>query len=866
MRFAAIAALALFGAALTGVAAAAVALPWPQSTVSLWKSDAAVAADPAGTAGFEAIRASGAFVPVASFEPPVHATYLRPVVYWFRLPHPQPWAGWFITVPRDIDSADLYAQSGGAYTHQHFGMMVPYAQRAVARTTPTVQLPAQLDRDAPAYLRVVMQQDEEPVRILNAAAILEADAQVRSEVIYPLLISLSVCVALALANLVIFAFVRDRTLLLYSVTMLGAVFLGLSSRPGLGWISVWPHASLSYFWTATAAQFIYYFLLALFSHRFLRLRTTLPAFSWAIFIALGLYVVLDIALGAGVPDSAFGGHRDDILSVTDPLYLGLILLAGIAAWRTGQRTARFFVFASSGLLIGVSGDQLSYVFPVIGDRSILFPFIGAAWEGTMLFAALADNFNELNRDRDRANKERIEAQRAMIEQAQRHSAESEYAAMHDALTGLPNRRNVELELARLAELTPPPAGTYALAYVDLDHFKVVNDTFGHDAGDQLLVGVAEQLRAVTSLDDIVARIGGDEFLVLMRRDSAAGVAEQAERLREAIAFMRFAWEAQTVPLSASVGLAIVGPGASTPVALMSLADAACADAKESGRNRVQTVSDDISATRARRDMDWVTRITRTFEEERFRVYAQSIVPLFESGGGKRIEALIRMLDPAGAVVLPSHFLPPAERYGLMARIDAWVIAQALAACAQDARDGRIDSLSVNLSGSFLRRPDALEVVQRSIEEQRFPADRLCLEITETVAATSLGDLINMIDVLGGRGVRFSLDDFGTGTSSLALLKRLDVDYVKIDGSFVRDCASDPVDAAVIESIVSLARVLGVKTIAEYVVDDATALRVRNLGVDFGQGWAFDQARPVSDVLRAANPAIGDAERRWIAEA
>lgn len=393
------------------------------------------------------------------------------------------------------------------------------------------------------------------------------------------------------------------------------------------------------------------------------------------------------------------------------------------------------------------------------------------------------------------------------------------------------------------------AATHALAYIDLDHFKVVNDTFGHVAGDQLLVSVAERIRASVGHDDVVARIGGDEFLVLMQSVASMEVAaSRAEDLREAIAFMRVMWEDQTIPLSASIGVAVARPGAADPVALMSLADAACAVAKDAGRNRVHCVADETSAARARRGMDWVGRITRAFDEGRLRLYAQTIVPLDQLRSRERFEVLIRLADVDGKIIEPSAFLPAAERFGLMPRIDGWVMEQALALCAPAARSGRLKSLAVNLSGAFLRLGNAQRMIEQSIESADFPPDLLCLEITETVVATHLGDVIGLMRSLESRGVRFALDDFGTGSSSLALLKRLRLDYVKIDGSFVRDCAKNYVDSAILESIVRLAKLLKIKTIAEYVVDATTAELLRIIGVDYGQGAAFGRAGPIEEAL------------------
>lgn len=741
-------------------------------------------------------------------------------------------------MPRDVSDADLYASVSGKYRRLNFGMLVPYAQRSVARYEPTVQIPENVDAGSIVFLRAVLTYDGDVVRLHSPANILAEDAATRHVVVYPLLVLLSICAALGLANLVLFIVIRDRTRLYYAMMMGAAVLLGLTGRPGLGWALVWTNASVPMLPVAQVALLGYYTCIAIFSRRFLKLQDCHPWLGRAIGIALALYIAADILLQWLIPRTGLGRFGDILSSATDVLYFLVVWVVGVIVWRSGKTSARFYVVAISGVLFGLLVDVVSNF--KIGEASILFPFMGIAWEGTMLFAALADDYVTLAREREQANVERVHA-------AEQRTAEIEYVALHDTLTGLANRRSIELALAALAE-GDASAPCHALAYIDLDHFTVVNDTFGHIAGDQLLVTTAESLRGAVATGDSIARIGGDEFLVLMRDvRSMEDVNERAERLRDTLALMRMVWEGQTVPLSASIGVAVARAGAADPSALMSLADAACAVAKDSGRNRVHCVSDETTAARAKREMDWVGRITKALDENRMRLYAQSIVPLGKPQSGLRFEVLIRLVD-GDNVVEPSAFLPAAERFGLMPQIDAWVIERALALCASAAHSGALRSLSVNLSGAFLRLGNAQRIIEDAIETAGFPPERLCLEITETVVATHLGDVIGLTRALGARGVRFALDDFGTGSSSLALLKRLRLDYVKIDGSFVRDCVSNRIDSAIIESVVRLAKLLQMRAVAEYVADSAIAGVLRELGVDYGQGWAFDKARPLEEVV------------------
>jgi EAL domain-containing protein (putative c-di-GMP-specific phosphodiesterase class I) len=282
---------------------------------------------------------------------------------------------------------------------------------------------------------------------------------------------------------------------------------------------------------------------------------------------------------------------------------------------------------------------------------------------------------------------------------------------------------------------------------------------------------------------------------------------------------------------------------------LALADAACSQAKGAGRNCVHFVLDEFSAQSARSKMDWVTRIAQALEEDRFRLYCQPIVPLDAAAAPEaRVEILVRMLDTDGSIILPSRFIPSAEQYNLIGQIDRRVIALALPALAPMALAGSLQSVSINLSGGTLRDSDLATYILQYIETSGMPPGALCFEITETVAASEYVALKRLMKRLRRIGVRFAIDDFGTGSSSLALLKSISVEYLKIDGSFVRTCATERADVAIIDAIVRLSSALGLQTVAEYVSDDEVVRVLRAIGVTYGQGWAFGKAVPVEELV------------------
>ncbi len=418
-----------------------------------------------------------------------------------------------------------------------------------------------------------------------------------------------------------------------------------------------------------------------------------------------------------------------------------------------------------------------------------------------------------------------------------------WQATHDPLTGLTNRREFERCLGKLLASGQEDGSQHVLLYLDLDQFKIVNDTSGHIAGDELLRQIAALLKPLVRETDTLARLGGDEFGVLLRGCGPIQAENIAHKLREAVQDLRFGWKGKTFRVGVSIGLVTIGPGDPDVSALLSAADAACYLAKDKGRNRVWVhQADDYEIQLRQGEMQWIGRITQAFEEDRFRLYSQRIVPVaLESPGEVYMELLVRMLDEDGRLVLPMAFIPAAERYGLMTTIDRWVVAQALAWLA---KHPDATGLGINLSTQSLGDEEFLGFVLDQFTNNKVPPQRICFEITETSAIANWTRVIHFISALKEKGCRFALDDFGSGMSSFAYLKSLPTDFIKIDGIFVRDMVHDRIDMAMVETINHLGHVMGIRTIAEFVENEETLARLRALGVDYAQGFGIHAPEPL----------------------
>jgi len=432
----------------------------------------------------------------------------------------------------------------------------------------------------------------------------------------------------------------------------------------------------------------------------------------------------------------------------------------------------------------------------------------------------------------------------------RHMARQlSYQASHDGLTGLLNRHEFENLLHHALGTAVSDDRQHALCYLDLDQFKVVNDTCGHGAGDQLLIQLAALLRARLRSSDFLARLGGDEFGVLLDGCPLSKAVSIAEDLRGLVADFRFVWQDRGFDVGVSIGVVPITAATGSVAEALSTADAACYVAKEKGRNRVHVYQpDDLALAKHHGDMEWAQRVARAVEEGRLSLYCQPIVALRDrERAASHYEILVRMED-GGRTVLPSTFIPAAERYNVMAAVDRWVLRAGLQALAALARTGVAPMFSINISGRSLDDDGFLEFAAREIERAEMPAGRLCIEITETAAIANFAQAQRFVSMLRERGCRFALDDFGSGLSSFSYLKNLSVDYLKIDSSFVRDVATDPIDYAMVDSINQLGHVMGIETVAEFAENEAILDKLTQLGVDYAQGYAIAPPRPLSEVF------------------
>jgi diguanylate cyclase (GGDEF)-like protein/PAS domain S-box-containing protein len=421
-----------------------------------------------------------------------------------------------------------------------------------------------------------------------------------------------------------------------------------------------------------------------------------------------------------------------------------------------------------------------------------------------------------------------------------------HQATHDSLTGLANRFAFE---QRLDEVLAGPVREEggALLYVDLDQFKLINDTSGHHAGDQLLVALARQLRGTLEPDEMLARLGGDEFGVLLEGGGEARARRVAERLRKAIDGFAFVWENRTYSVTASLGVALVGRAGITKRELLAMADTACYLAKERGRNRAHVFVDtDDDASLRRTEMEWVNRVRWAMAEGRMSLDYQELSSL---GGateeGAHFELLLRLHDEDGRPVPPGAFIPAAERYGLMPQLDRWVVDTAFANFDRLHPSGKVALCAINLSGPTVDDDDFAEFVLERLRTHAVPAHKVCFEITETAAVGNMPRVVRFITQLRAVGCRFALDDFGAGMSSFGYLKNLPVDMIKIDGSFIRELENDPMSFSIVRAVTQIGHQIGLKVIAEWVGSDATCELLRLLGVNYAQGYFLHEPEPAA---------------------
>jgi diguanylate cyclase (GGDEF)-like protein/PAS domain S-box-containing protein len=422
---------------------------------------------------------------------------------------------------------------------------------------------------------------------------------------------------------------------------------------------------------------------------------------------------------------------------------------------------------------------------------------------------------------------------------------------HDNLTGLFNRREFEHRLRELVSQmeVDDPGQEHAMLYLDLDQFKVVNDTCGHLAGDELLKRLAQLMQSNVRSEDTLARLGGDEFGLLLRGCPLKKAQEIAEKLRAQVRDFRFAWDDREFEIGVSIGLAPIHGVGQTLVEILADADMACYAAKEKGRNRIHTHHpDDEDLNRRREELHAASRIRAALAANRFQLHAQEIRPM-HGAHGSHYEVLVRMIDEDGRLLSPDLFIPAAERYGLMGEVDRWVVRESFR---QMVEIPGIE-LAINLSGLSLQDEGFAAFVEQETRDRAIEPARVCFEITETAAISNLGRALSFMREMKAHGFRFALDDFGSGMSSFSYLKNLPVDYLKIDGAFVRDIVTDPIDRAFVEAINRIGQVMGKKTIAEFVENDAILRELAYIGVNYAQGYGIAHPVPLESLRPQAQP-------------
>ncbi|MGB5354843.1 MAG: EAL domain-containing protein, partial [Woeseia sp.] len=422
-----------------------------------------------------------------------------------------------------------------------------------------------------------------------------------------------------------------------------------------------------------------------------------------------------------------------------------------------------------------------------------------------------------------------------------------YHASHDILTGLVNRREFENRLERALKSARARETSYALLYLDLDQFKIVNDSCGHNAGDQLLGQLGALLKSKIRWRDTLARLGGDEFGVLLESCSLEEAMQTAEVLRVTIGEFKFMWDDRSFRLGVSIGVVPITSENEDVASLLSAADSACAAAKEAGRNRIHSFQEnDIDLMRRRREMQWAARINNALEENRFELFRQTIQPLQVEDHGAHYEILLRMRDEQGGIISPELFIAAAERYGITPNIDRWVITNAFRWLVSEADEReRLSLCSINLSGQSLGDEKFLPFVIEQFQRSGLDATKLCFEITETAAIASYSQANRFINALKELGCKFALDDFGTGLSSFGYLKHFPVDFLKIDGSFVKEILHDPIDREMVRSINEIGHLTGKQTIAEFAENEEIITMLRGMGVDYAQGYGVSEPKRVT---------------------
>ncbi|MFK7794681.1 MAG: EAL domain-containing protein [Gammaproteobacteria bacterium] len=426
-----------------------------------------------------------------------------------------------------------------------------------------------------------------------------------------------------------------------------------------------------------------------------------------------------------------------------------------------------------------------------------------------------------------------------------------YQASHDILTKLINRSEFEKRVNSAINLAQSDEGNSAVLYIDLDRFKLINDICGHAAGDELLKQVAKLLRSIVGKNNSVARMGGDEFAVLVENTNVVESEKIAEKILTDLAAYRFSWDEKTFSIECSIGLAEIQPSCDGLTYILNAVDSACYLAKESGRNCIRKYCDGDDTIIERKGQErWIQHFDKAIEADGLVLYAQPIVSLAKDKPKKTsIEVLVRMLDEDGSIIPPNAFLPAVERYDRAYKLDRWIIERVFKYVSEHKKRVKdLTKISINLSGQSVAEDELLPFIQDKTREYNIDSSKICFEVTETAAIANLTTAIDLIEQLKDDGFLFALDDFGSGLSSFAYLKTLPVDFLKIDGIFVKDMQTDKVNYAMVKAIHEMSAVLDKQTIAEYVENEAVVELLTEIGVDYGQGFHLGKPEPIENFL------------------
>jgi diguanylate cyclase (GGDEF)-like protein/PAS domain S-box-containing protein len=460
------------------------------------------------------------------------------------------------------------------------------------------------------------------------------------------------------------------------------------------------------------------------------------------------------------------------------------------------------------------------------------------------------------RDRDGKLEGQVLAFRDTTEM-RRMSETISYQASHDTLTGLANREEFSEQLRIAIEESEQQGRENAFIYLDIDQFKVVNDLCGHTAGDELLLKTTTVIKSVIRSSDISARLGGDEFGILLNGANLNQATEIAQRLQSRLRQTKLVWDKHVFNITTSIGIVLINGLGQDIHDVFAAADDACYIAKDAGGNKIKVYDVDENLFAKRRgEMQWISRLTKALEEDRFQLYYQAIEPIgSHTNGTKKCELLIRMIDPEGELIMPADFIPAAERYNLMPAVDRWVVQNAFKSYKYFSDELGADRnpylFTINLSGAFLADETSLDFLVYEFQEYGVPPSAFCFEVTETEAISNMKTASRFITELKKIGSTFALDDFGSGFSSFNYLKSLPVDYLKIDGMFVKDMDMDSVNHAMVEAIASIGKVMKIETIAEFVGNEAVLEALKKIGVDYAQGYFFGKPAPLINLLPSA---------------